>query len=375
MFYTPDTMSSALYTAISSVLSGDNWKQWESDITSYLKATGLWEHATLHLYFWKTQTVPTVAATDSTPAIPATTHPVIKKESGYTADEKKEMKEWNREDVKCIGTITLRLSSSIRILTKDHSDSAKELWEWLKSEYDTPSVGAVFKDFNDAMNVVIPPKAHPQKAFDEIASHFSHMDNFGIGLEGHLEAVIVLSKLPTRYANVRQMYAQLGASELKKLTLGKVKLAVLNSYAGDSLPASNGGPSNVNKVTNVCCSNGAPNFNDQQKGRGKKGNQPQQPNQGQGDGDDSEKRKHKRGSGKNKKTKKNAHAHAADAEDEGSQSQSLQFSLVGCIFDFGPARTDLDPSTSDVRKHSIAPTHCPSTLGLKIHKKTRVTIE
>lgn len=54
MFYTPDTMSSALYTPISAVLTGENWKQWESDITSYLKATGLWEHAAQKLYFWKT---------------------------------------------------------------------------------------------------------------------------------------------------------------------------------------------------------------------------------------------------------------------------------------------------------------------------------
>lgn len=283
------------------------------------------------------------------------------------------MKEWNREDVKCIGTITLRLSSSIHILAKDHSDSTKELWEWLKAKYDTPSIGAVFKDFNDTMNIVIPLKAHPQKAVDEMASHFSCIDNFVIGLEAHLEAMITISKLPVRYSTVRQMYAQLGTSELKQLTLGKVKLAVLNAYTGDLLLSTNGGPSNTNKLTNVHCSNGVPNFNDQQH-CGKKGNQSQQPNQGQGNGDDGEKKKRKHSSGKKKKVKKDAHTHAADA-DEDSQSQSLQFSPVGGIFGFGPAHTDLNPSTSDVCKHSIAPMHCPSTLGLKIHKKTCTTIE
>lgn len=324
-------MSSALYNAVTSVLTGDNWLTWSSDMESYLCSQGQWEYIT------------DVKPVSTTPTAP-------------TSEEKKEQKEWNLGDSKAIGNIRLRLSPAIRELMKDEMTSAKDLWEKLTETYDLKGMGAVFGDFAEIMKIVIPAKGNPQSALDEIAMHFSRMDDATIGLHTHLEAMIVISKLPQRYSQIRRQYAQLGATELKKLTLSMVRAAIMNDFSGDAVDQTKKQHSgNANKLTNVRRKQGDPNFQQQQ----------QSGNDGNGDN----KKKRKRGSGKNKKNKK--HAHTADHE-----TQSLDFSPVNGIFDFTipAARSDLDPSAPDVHKHSIHPAHRPSTQSLHIHKKTKQAI-
>ncbi|KAJ3870583.1 hypothetical protein F5051DRAFT_434517, partial [Lentinula edodes] len=174
----------------------------------------------------------------------------------------------------------------------------------------------------------------------EIGMFFTRMDDADIGIPGHLEALILLSKLPSRYAVVVQTMSQLGTEELKELTLAKVHIAVMNAFSGDTI--GNSQPQNANKFSNVHRKGNDPKFSQQQQ-KGQNGN-------------DDNKKKRKRGSGKNKKAKKNANAAQADAD-------SMIFSPIGSTVDFGP--------------HSIHPPYNPppNATSLRLHKKTRMAIQ
>ncbi|KAJ3870822.1 hypothetical protein F5051DRAFT_447080, partial [Lentinula edodes] len=196
----------------------------------------------------------------------------------------------------------------------------------------------------------------------DIGMFFSRMDDADIGIPAHLEALILLSKLPSRYSVIVQTMSQLGTEELKKLMLTKVRIAVMNTFSGDTI--GNSQPQNANKFSNVHRKGNDPKFSQQQHGNGS--NQQQK---GQNGNDDPDKKKCKRDSGKNKKAKKNANAAQADAD-------SMICSPIGSTVDFGPVRTDLTPSVQDVHKHSIHPPYNPppNATSLRLHKKTRMAI-
>ncbi|GAW05789.1 hypothetical protein LENED_007669 [Lentinula edodes] len=307
----------------------DNYDTWTPEIEAFLQATGLGS-----------------AITSDPPVEPSPldTEDLNSVKAWKEYDDA--LKSWKEIDTKAVGNIRLCLSPSIRILAKDQSNTAKELWEFLQKTYKVKGLGAVFNDFAAAMAVKVPYKGNPLTAMTDIGMFFSRMDDADIGIPAHLEALILLSKLPSRYSVIVQ--TQLGTEELKKLMLTKVRIAVMNTFSGDT----------VHRKGND------PKFSQQQHGNGS--NQQQK---GQ-NGNDDNKKKRKRGSGKNKKAKKNANAAQADAD-------SMDFSPIGSTVDFGPVRTDLTPSVQDVRKHSIHPPYNPppNATSLHLHKKTRMAIK
>ncbi|KAJ3884246.1 hypothetical protein GG344DRAFT_84326 [Lentinula edodes] len=337
-------MSSALFTAVTTTLKGDNYDTWISEMEAFLQATGLWSAIT------------TDQPSEPSPLVAANAASVEAWKNYEVA-----FKDWKETDTKAVGNIRLRLSPSIHTLTKDEGDTAKNLWEFLQKTYKVKGLGAVFNDFAAAMAVKIPYKGNPLTAMTEIGMFFTRMDDADIGIPGHLEALILLSKLPSRYAVVVQTMSQLGTEELKELTLTKVHIAVMNAFSGDTI--GNSQPQNANKFSNVHRKGNDPKFSQQQHG-----NNSHQQQKGQ-NGNDDNKKKRKRGSGKNKKAKKNANAAQADAD-------SMIFSPIGSTVDFGPVRTDLTPSVQDVRKHSIHPPYNPppNATSLRLHKKTRMAI-
>ncbi|KAF8824317.1 hypothetical protein HHX47_DHR8000004 [Lentinula edodes] len=338
-------MSSALFTAVTTTLKGDNYDTWASEMEAFLQATGLESAITTDQ---PSEPSPLVAANAAS----------VEAWKNYEVV----FKAWKEIDTKAIGNIRLRISPSIRILAKEYSDTAKKLWNYLAKTYNVKSLGAVFNDFAAAMAIKIPYKQNPLSSMMEIGMYFTRMDEAGIGLADHLEALILLSKLPSRYSVVVQTMSQLETAELKKLTFAKVRIAVMNAFSGDTI--GNSQPQNANKFSNVHRKGNDPKFSQQQHGNGS--NQQQK---GQ-NGNDDNKKKRKRGSGKNKKAKKNANAAQADAD-------SMDFSPIGSTVDFGPVRTDLTPSVQDVRKHSIHPPYNPppNATSLHLHKKTRMAIK
>ncbi|KAJ3911113.1 hypothetical protein F5877DRAFT_73435 [Lentinula edodes] len=132
------------------------------------------------------------------------------------------------------------------------------------------------------MAIKIPYKQNPLSMM-EIGMHFTCMEEADIGLADHLEALILLSKLPSRYSVVVQTMSQLETAELKKLTFAKVRIAVMNAFSGDTI--GNSQPQNANKFSNVHRKGNDPKFSQQQHG-----NNSHQQQKGQNGNDDNKKK-------------------------------------------------------------------------------------
>ncbi|GAW05788.1 hypothetical protein LENED_007668 [Lentinula edodes] len=200
-------------------------------------------------------------------------------------------KVWKEIELKVIGNICLRLSPCICIVSNNNSDTAEKLWKYLAKTYNVKSLGTVFNDFAAAMAIKIPYKQNLLSSIMGIGVQFTGMEE-----ADHLEALILLSKLPSRYSVVIQTMSQLETAELKKLTFAKVRIAVMNAFSGDTI--GNSQLQNANKFLNVHREGNNPKFSQQH------GNNSNQQQKGQNGNNDSNKKKHKRGSGKNKKVKK-----------------------------------------------------------------------
>ncbi|KAJ3926601.1 MAG: hypothetical protein NXY57DRAFT_966353 [Lentinula lateritia] len=261
-------MSSALFTAVTTTLKGDNYDTWASEMEAFLQATGL-ESA-----------ITTDQPSEPSPLVAANAASVEAWKNYEVA-----FKAWKEIDTKVIGNIRPSLSPSIHILSKDYSKTAMKLWEYLAKTYNVKSLGAVFNDFAATIAIKIPYKQNPLSLMMEIdmhyetwsnpphgldvvssttgaahgtRQHFTHTEEADIGLADHLEALILLSKLPSHYSVIVQTISQLETAELKKLTFAKVCIAVMNAFSGDAI--GNSQPQNANKFSNIHRKGNDPKF-------------------------------------------------------------------------------------------------------------------
>ncbi|KAJ3875942.1 hypothetical protein F5051DRAFT_441925 [Lentinula edodes] len=159
------------------------------------------------------------------------------------------VKAWKDINTKAVGNICLHLSPSIHILTKEQDSTAKTLWQYLQKTYKVKCLSAIFDDFAAAMAVKIPYKGNPLAAITNIGMFFTCMEEADIGIPDHLEALILLSKLPSHYFIIVQAISQLGTEKLKELMLAKVRITVMNTFSSDTI--GNSQPQNANKFFNI----------------------------------------------------------------------------------------------------------------------------
>ena len=324
-------MSSTLYTAVP-LLTGDNYFAWAQDMEAYLRASGCW-------YPFREK-----RPTGGSPP---------------TAEEAKLIKEWDDVDDKAMGQIKLRSSASIKDKVSACT-TAREIWDLLAGSYGEKGLGGIFNDFDAAMAVQIPSNAHPSKAIDEIAMYFSRLDKEGVKIPDFVQAMIIRSKLPSRYDFVKQSTAQAKKSTLEtEVTVTSVQQMARLAYEGSTSNKNShasGSKPQANKLTVVKRKANDPGFQQQQK-------KPQQGNQNNGNGDSSKKKNRKRGKGKGKGK-------------ESNESNMLDFAPMTSVFDAGikPSDAPLAPSVPDPRRHSILPTVKPSGKDLPIHRKTKRAI-
>jgi len=69
-------------------------------------------------------------------------------------------------------------------------------WEFLESTYGKPGIAATYKELKVAMDIVIPGNADPTLAIDTILIGFTRMAASKCTVPPHLQAMILVSKLP-----------------------------------------------------------------------------------------------------------------------------------------------------------------------------------
>ncbi|KAI0310562.1 hypothetical protein OF83DRAFT_1033105, partial [Amylostereum chailletii] len=107
-----------------------------------------------------------------------------------------EMKEWDEDNYKAMGTICLRLSPATASTVLDKL-FAYSIWDTLKKDHGKPGIMAIFNKFRLATQVFIPQDTHPAPAIDKINMHVQHLESLGLKLPEPIVCLLLLSKLPS----------------------------------------------------------------------------------------------------------------------------------------------------------------------------------
>ncbi|KIJ09172.1 hypothetical protein PAXINDRAFT_17734 [Paxillus involutus ATCC 200175] len=215
---------------------------------------------------------------------------------------------WKQDDTKALGYLILRVQESIRV-KHDALVSAKAFWDALSVEYGTQGVSATYGEFKAMLDTPIPSNQHPASAFNKINAHFTRLKKADFEIPIKVQAMILLSKLPSSMNSI----AQIVAMDKKLMTpTGIEKAAVLCWEQADN---SRGKQKEVQKLSAVKRKQPDPKFSQQQQ------HQQQPPKQGGGNNAGApaqnkgkNKRRGTRG-GKNRHQNNHDHAHLASTVD------------------------------------------------------------
>ena len=230
-------MSSALDKMVP-VFTGSNWQQWHTTMQAYLRAQGQW-----FVY--------------------------------GTARPDEEHDSWDEHNEKGLSNITLQVSPSIQVAIS-HLTTVKEVWEHLKENYSTPSIGNACVELSQLLLTSIPAGSHPPPVITKMLSHFAYLKDAGFEFPANVQVMVILCKLPPTMEVVAQILSQTLPSEIKTLKPDSIVKAVTLSF--EQKGASRGGgrkAPQANKLSAVKCKQVDPKFAQQQQ-------QPQRQQQQQG---------------------------------------------------------------------------------------------
>jgi len=197
-------MSSTLM-ALVPVLNGSmNWQAWKPMMMNYLLSQGQWK---------------VVMNKFPAPEYEIITRMVGQSEGGGSKTETTEdiskppknqsdINNWFDINDKALGNIMLRLHPTIattvlNLLQKTMEENtdintmfASLAWEFLETTYGKPGIAATYKELKATMDVIIPGNADPTLAIDTILIGFTRMAASKCPVPPHLQAMILVSKLP-----------------------------------------------------------------------------------------------------------------------------------------------------------------------------------
>ena len=176
--------------------------------------------------------------------------PVVLDEEGTNAAA---VKEYNSENNKAMGNIRLRVTSTIRESKLKSLDTAKKMWDTLKTAYGQPGLATVYKEFRAALETEIPSNTHPQPALDKMQAHFDRLTDLECSFPAYVEAMILLSKLPPSMDALAHIINQASSSDgVKELKPDNVRrMIVLHWEQRTSRKGSHGNGGNANKLSAV----------------------------------------------------------------------------------------------------------------------------
>jgi len=279
-------MSSTLMTLVPILNGSMNWQAWKPMMMNYLLSQGQWKAVTNKF--------------------PAPEYEIITKTVGQSegGGSKTEMTEdisrppKNQADInnwfdindKALGNIMLRLHPTIattvlNLLQKSMKENddintmfASQAWEFLEVTYGNPGIAATYKELKATMDVIIPGNADPTLAIDTILIGFTRMAESKCAVPPHLQAMILVSKLPYQMSALVQSICQ--TDNIKDLKTDDIKRKAILAWEQRS-PVQNQNnrpfqqPQAAKKISAVQQSGPPPSFQQQQQ-------QPQQEEQHQG---------------------------------------------------------------------------------------------
>jgi len=131
-----------------------------------------------------------------------------------------EITSWFDTNDRALGNIMLRLhptlaTTVLNLLEKTIEENtdvttmfASIAWEYLEATYGKPGIAATYKELKTTMDVIIPGNADPTLAIDTILIGFTRMAASKCAVPPHLQAMILVSKLPHQMSALVQSICQ-----------------------------------------------------------------------------------------------------------------------------------------------------------------------
>jgi len=148
-------------------------------------------------------------------------------------------------------------------------------WEYLEATYGKPGIAATYKELKVAMDIVIPGNADPTLAIDTILVGFTRMAASKCAVPPHLQAMILISKLPYQMSALVQSICQ--TDNIEDLKTDDIKCKAILAWEQRSpVQGQNNRQQSACRLSAVQRPGPPPQFQQQQ--------QPQQEEQDQGQG-------------------------------------------------------------------------------------------
>jgi len=271
------TMSSTLMSLVPILNGSMNWQAWWPMMMNYLLSQGQWK-----------------VIQNKFPAPDYETRTVCVKEgeTETTQDTSKPAKNQSEIDLwfdindKALRNIMLCLhptiaTTALNLLQKTMEDNtdvntmfASLAWEYLEKTYGKPGIAATYKELKATMDVVIPGNADPTLTINTILIGFTRMAASKCAVPPHLQAMILVSKLPYQMSALVQSICQ--TDDIEDLKTDDIKHKAILAWEQRS-PTQNNRPQQPQATRKISASNVLvpPSFQQQQQ-------QPQQEEQQQG---------------------------------------------------------------------------------------------
>jgi len=278
-------MSSTLMSLVPVLNGSMNWQAWKPMMMNYLLSQDQWKAVTNKFPAPEYETITkTVGQSDEGGSKTETTEDISKPPKNQA-----DINAWFDINDKALGNIMLRLHPTIattvlNLLQKTMKENddintmfASQAWEFLETTYGNPGIAATYKELKATMDVIIPGNADPTLAIDTILIGFTRMAESKCAVPSHLQAMILVSKLPYQMSALVQSICQ--TDDIEYLKTDNIKRKAILAWEQRS-PVKNQNncslqqPQAAKKISAVQRSGPPPSFQQQQ-------HQPQQEEQEQ----------------------------------------------------------------------------------------------
>jgi len=163
----------------------------------------------------------------------------------------------------------LRLAPSIQVAIADFT-TVKEVWDHLKENFSTPSIGSAYAELSKLLATTIPAGSHPALAITKVLSHFAYLKDAGFEFPAPVQAMVILCKLPPTMEVVAQILSQTTPSKIKNLKPNGIIKAAMLSFEQKGASSYGGGKGpQANKLSAVKRKPADPKFTQQQQQQGR----------------------------------------------------------------------------------------------------------
>jgi len=209
-------MSSTLMSLVPVLNGSMNWQAWKPMMMNYLLSQGQWKAVTNKFPAPEYEVITRTVGQGEGGGSKTETTEDISKPPKNQAD----INNWFDINDKASGNIMLHLHPTIattvlNLLQKSMEENddintmfASQAWEFLKVTYGKPGIAATYKELKATMDVIIPGNADPTLAIDTILIGFTRMAASKCAVPPHLQAMILVSKLPYQMSALVQSICQ-----------------------------------------------------------------------------------------------------------------------------------------------------------------------